>query len=244
MIPITPEMINAGDIDEEYADLIPRITFLLNQWHDKPASNDAPYGRMVYFLLWLRQEVQARRIPIPLDGSYLGTIKYLTGSGDVRDSDEVGRTMGDIIQVLQGRGLIKPRHYPLLLSMMDDFIAEVHKHRPGLEHTDPFFREYCMWRNGIVNGTFHPPIEPTAERNRFYQASGRTLADVLPGETEPNYELGLAMDRTIYPLIGHRPYQTYKPPMPAPVPGLDRMAPDATALRDWERRQSGGPSGR
>ncbi|MBS0979200.1 hypothetical protein [Acetobacter thailandicus] len=240
MIPVTAEMINAGDIDEEYADLMKRITFLLDLWHDKPASNNDPYGRMVYFLLWLRQEVQARRIPIPLDRSYLGTLKYLTGSGDVRDSDDVGRAMGEMIEILQGRGLIKPRHYPLLVSLMDDFIAAVEKNRPGLAETDAFFREYCQKRDDIVAGTLKPPIEPTKERNRFDFASAKSLAPVLPGETEHNYELSVQMDRTTYPLIGYRPFQARKPPMPAPVPGLERMAPDFTALRDQERRKAAG----
>lgn len=239
MISVTPEMINAGDIDEEYADLMPRIDFLLDHWRDRSPSNNDPYGRMVYFLLWLRQEVKARRVPIPLDRSYLGTIKYLTGSGDVRDSDDVGRAMGEIIQILEGRGLIKPRHYPLLVSMMDDFIAEVEKNRPGLEKTDSFFREYCQLRNEIVDGVLKPPIEPTAERNRFDLSTSKTLAVVPAGQDRRDYQLGTALDRTTYPLIGYRPFPVRKPPMPAPVPGLSKVAPDATALRDWERGRSG-----
>ncbi|MCQ8279492.1 hypothetical protein NFI95_13685 [Acetobacteraceae bacterium KSS8] len=238
MIPVTPEMVRAGDIDEEYDDLKPRIAFLLNLWKAHAPRNDDPYGRMVYFLLWLRQEVEARRIPIPLDRSYLGTIKYLTGSGEVRDSDDVSRAMGEIIEILEGRGLIKKRHYPLLVSLMDDFIAKVRNNRPGLEQTDSFFREYCEIRDQIAAGALKPPLEPTSEQNRFDFASGKSLASVLPGESAPDYQLEVELIRTVLPLTGSRPYQARKPPMPAPNPGLATTAPDATALRDWERQRT------
>ncbi|MDG6095633.1 hypothetical protein LOC54_11135 [Acetobacter sp. AN02] len=174
-------------------------------------------------------------MPIPLDSSYFGKMKYLTGSGDVRDSDDVSRAMAEIILILLGRGLIRPRHYPLLVSMMDDFIAAAERNRPGLEKTDEFFREYCQKRDEVADGRLCPPIEPTSEQNRFDFASGKTLAYFLLGETEPDHELYTQMVRTVRPLMGYRPYFARTPPMPAPVPGLSAVAPDAAVLREWER---------
>ena len=47
MIPITPEIMGPG-IEEEYADAMARIDFLLDAFKNHPASNDTFYGGMVY----------------------------------------------------------------------------------------------------------------------------------------------------------------------------------------------------
>lgn len=53
-------------IDEEYADAMERIEKLEPLLRGFPGSNDTREGRMVYQLKWLRQEIESRRLPIPL----------------------------------------------------------------------------------------------------------------------------------------------------------------------------------
>ena len=48
-IPISPEIIGPG-IEEEYADAMERIIFLLNAFKDYPAANDTAHGRVGYQL--------------------------------------------------------------------------------------------------------------------------------------------------------------------------------------------------
>ena len=64
MIAITPQIMGPG-IEEEYADLMERVAQLEVLLKPFPPSNDTREGRMVYFLMWPRQEIEARRLPIP-----------------------------------------------------------------------------------------------------------------------------------------------------------------------------------
>ncbi len=71
MIDITSEMIGPADpmalIEEEYADALLRVRFLLEAFRAHDPSNNTAHGRMVYQLRWLERELAARRVPIPLD---------------------------------------------------------------------------------------------------------------------------------------------------------------------------------
>ena len=71
MIPITPQIMGPG-IEEEYVDLMERIEKLEPLFSPFPPSNDTAEGRMVVQLMWLRQEIEAQRLPIPLDQKYWG----------------------------------------------------------------------------------------------------------------------------------------------------------------------------
>ena len=76
MIAITPQIMGPG-IEEEYADLMERVAQLEVLLKPFPPSNDTREGRMVYFLMWLRQEIEAKRLPIPLEDKYWSTLSYL-----------------------------------------------------------------------------------------------------------------------------------------------------------------------
>ena len=85
---------------------------------------------MVYQLKWLRQEIEARRLPIPLDQKYWSTLGYLVGEGSL---DYLGgaTAMGELTRILDGVGLLKKRHYPVVGAMLDDFLDLV-KQAPRL----------------------------------------------------------------------------------------------------------------
>lgn len=75
MIDITSEMIGPADpmalIEEEYADALLRVRFLLEAFRAHDPSNNTAHGRMVYQLRWLERELAARRVPIPLDRRWI-----------------------------------------------------------------------------------------------------------------------------------------------------------------------------
>jgi hypothetical protein len=100
-----------------------------------PESNDTPEGRMVYQLAWLRQEIEARRLPIPLERKYWSTLAYLIGEGSV---DYLGgaKVMGELGRVLWGHGILKPRHHPVVVAMLDDFLEFLKPHAIGLDQTE------------------------------------------------------------------------------------------------------------
>jgi hypothetical protein len=73
---MTPDIIGPG-IEEEYADAMERIVFLLDAFKAYPASNDTAHGRVVYQLLWLKQELGAERLSVPVHRSWIGTVCYV-----------------------------------------------------------------------------------------------------------------------------------------------------------------------
>lgn len=124
MIPITPEIIGPG-IEEEYADAMERIAFLLDAFKDYPASNETAHGRVVYQLRWLKQEIDAQRLPVPVHKSWISTLCYVVGSCEVDDTKEIAKALGELKRILQGPGLLKPRHFPVIAAQIDDLVADI-----------------------------------------------------------------------------------------------------------------------
>ena len=124
MIAITPEIIGPG-IEEEYADAMERIEVLLRILEPFPCSNDTPEGRLHYQVLWFRQEIEAGRLPIPLDRKYYGTLAYLVGSCTLNYLPGIATPMGNLTSIFDGTGMIKPRHYPVVISLIDDLLARI-----------------------------------------------------------------------------------------------------------------------
>lgn len=90
-----PEVIGPG-IEEEYADAMERIAFLLDAFKDYPASNDTAHGRVVYQLRWLKQEIEAKRLPVPVHKSWISTLCYVVGSCEVDDTKEIANALGEL----------------------------------------------------------------------------------------------------------------------------------------------------
>jgi hypothetical protein len=163
VIEITQEMIGPADpvasIEEEYAQALPRVRFLLEAFRGHDPSNNTAHGRMVYQLRWLERELVARRVPIPLDRRWIATLCYLVGSGEVDDSKEIADAMGDLTLILEGPGLLKPRHTPVVLSMLEDLIAAMHRYGdPLLLSEQELVEELSAVAAGVRAGAIIPPI--------------------------------------------------------------------------------------
>jgi hypothetical protein len=163
VIEITQAMIGPADpvasIEEEYAQALPRVRFLLEAFRGHDPSNNTAHGRMVYQLRWLERELVARRVPIPLDRGWIATLCYLVGSGEVDDSKEIADAMGDLTLILEGPGLLKPRHTPVVLSMLEDLIAAMHRYGdPLLPSEQELVEELSAVAAGMRAGAIIPPI--------------------------------------------------------------------------------------
>ena len=123
MIEITPAIVGPG-IEEEYADALAAIDAMSAALGQQELTNDTPEGRVLLNAMWVEQEIEAQRLPIPVDESYVRTIYYLVGSNELAAYPGFQVALGKLWLVLRGYGLIKPRHVPLLISMMDDYLAD------------------------------------------------------------------------------------------------------------------------
>lgn len=211
MIPITPEIIGLG-IEEEYADALERIEQLEKLLAPFPASNDTREGRMVYLIKWLRQEIEGERLPIPLEGKYWGTLAYLIGEGSL---DYLGAypSMAQLANILEGIGLLKERHYPVVVAMLDDFLDFVDPVNQ-LEPVEQQLIQDCRQiRDGIAARTLSLPLDKSS-----YPAWRRTLLMINLYQL-PNFGNRYNMlETTVF--AGWRPRPARKGALPAPKPGL------------------------
>jgi hypothetical protein len=215
VIPITPDIVGPG-IEEEYRDLIERIEKLEALLKPFGPSNETREGRMIYQLAWLRQEIEAERLPIPLDRKYWSTLGYLVGEGSL---DYLGgeKAMGELTTILSGEGLLKPRHWPIIVAMLEDFLEFVQSHRASLPALDPieerFLREAREIADDLVAGRITLPLKESNYLG-WKGTYGTRHLDALPNFG--NRQRGL--QRALFD--GIRPKVCRKGALPAPKPGL------------------------
>lgn len=127
MIPITSEIIGPG-IEEDYEDALIRISRLLEILKDFPYDNVTDEGRNKLELYWLRQEIMAGRLPMPAPKSLWATLAYTIGDGSLDRLPGFDKVSGELYAILR-YGLVKPRHYPVVMAMIDDVLDRIHN--PG-----------------------------------------------------------------------------------------------------------------
>ena len=234
MTPITPAIIGPG-IEEEYADAMERIAFLLDAFKDYPASNDTAHGRVVYQLRWLKQEIEAKRLPVPVHKSWIATLCYVVGSCEVDDTKEIAKALGKLTVILQGPGLLKPRHFPVIAAQIDDLVADIHLFGDPLTPEErQLVTDLEEVAKGIRSGQIIPPLTVPKGIHPLKTAliQAKRLMKVFPQYPDPRW-LGRQRNWLEYPLFGGwRPFAAQKPPLAAPNPGLGPAAPDFTLVRD------------
>ncbi|WP_234732400.1 hypothetical protein [Acidocella facilis] len=234
MIPITLEIIGPG-IEEEYADAMDRIAFLLDAFKDYPASNDTAHGRVVYQLRWLKQEVDAQRLPVPVHKSWIGTLCYVVGSCEVDDTKEIAKALGELKRILQGPGLLKPRHFPVIAAQIDDLVADIHLFGDPLTPDETqLVADLEEVAKGIRSGQIIPPLTVPKGIHplRLALMHANRLKEVFPPHPDLR-RFRRQSDHLQLPLFENwRPYVAQKPPLAAPNPGLGPEAPDFTLVRD------------
>jgi len=210
MIPITPQMIGPG-IDEEYADAPERIEKIEAALKGVPPSNDTREGRMVYQLMWLRQEITARRLPLPLDDKYWGTLGYLVAEGSL-DHLGIAKPMGELATILTGTGMLKKRHYPVVVALLDDLLA-LTRRATQLDVADQqMIREIQAVRDAITSGQSLPLDKANYPAWRFPTAT-KNLPQI-PEFRQQRLNLFACVFEE------WRPAPCRKGPLPAPNPGL------------------------
>ena len=166
---------------------------------------------------WLEQEIDARRLPIPVDRSYVGTIFYLVGSNELGRYRGFTEGLGKLYLVLNGTGLIKSRHTRLLISMIDDFLDDAEKVKNKIPESDQnILRDLSTDRDILRKGAWPTIRSP----QRMYSTLVTNALDKAIGRGRNRLR---SIDFPVFD--GWRPYPARKPPLQAPVPGLPERAP-------------------
>jgi len=215
MIEITPAILGPG-IEEEYADALAAIDDARAALGPQTLTNDTPEGRVLLNMTWVAQEIRAERLPIPVDQSFVGTIFSLVGSNELANYPGFEEALGRLWLVLKGYGLMKPRHVPVLLAMIDDFIADAER-CPADCGAGPLIADMRHEADLLRAGGTLPRRRP---------AQDQFVLKVTPGlRACMERASGRATDIDTSLFDDWRPSPACKPPLAAPVPGLPERAP-------------------
>ena len=217
MIEITPEIIGPG-IDEEYADALAAIDDMRRALGDVPLTNATPEGRVLLNAAWVKTQVEARRLPIPVDESFVGAIFYLVGSNELGHVPGFQEAIGRLWLVLKGYGLMKPRHVPVLIAMMDDFVDEAERCSTPIDPPAEALLADLRTEAGRLRrgGDWPKPRRPQDQFSVQVTPALRACVERCSGRAT-------AIEMALFE--GRRPSPARKPPLPAPVPGLPPTAP-------------------
>jgi hypothetical protein len=220
MIEITAGILGPG-IEEEYLDALDRIHRLREILAAFPPSNGTPEGRMVFQLNWFQQEIEASRLPIPLPREHRATLTYLIGAGTLDYLPGSPRLMAELNKVLDGTGLLKQRHFPVVVAMIDDLIALTRTRVTNLTPLDRrMLAELGQIRTMFQDGSAKPPLKESAYP-AYKEDFGADHLMKIPGLGQMQVDLYFVL------FSGYRPPACKKPPLPAPNPGLRTVGPSA-----------------
>jgi hypothetical protein len=215
MIDVTPDILGPG-IDEEYADALDAIRDIRAALGKHRLTNDTPEGRLLLNVAWVEQEILARRLPIPVHRSFVETIFHLVGSNELGGVAGFQPALSRLWLVLKGYGLIKPRHFPVLLAMIGEFLADAGRcsgHDEDALHLLGRLREYGDFL--AREGQLPPRLPPEKQFAAF--------SDVLKSCPERAFSRLDSIDASLFE--AWRPKAARKPALAAPVPGLPAEAP-------------------
>ncbi len=83
-----------------------------------------PGGRCKHELLCLRQEILEGKLQLPVGKRTLGTVRHIFVQGLLADLPEFDQQCNALLTILD-YGLVRPRHYPMIATMIEDAIKEV-----------------------------------------------------------------------------------------------------------------------
>ena len=109
------------EVYEETVKYCDRILEILKDWEP---SNDTPPGRVIFECMWLKQEIERNRLPIPFYGDLL-TIRYVYTHGDMPgEAYEQGIKilLKRIIKLSKGHRLVYPENYPEVIEAVDELL--------------------------------------------------------------------------------------------------------------------------
>jgi len=112
-------------VEEQYQDIINIVDYLLPLLEPYEFDNSTAAGRLRGELMWLKQEITNKKFPVPGTRDMVGTLGYLAFNYSLPDAlPNLRQPLRAIISLVTCRGLIKPRHYPRIIELIEDTITK------------------------------------------------------------------------------------------------------------------------
>ena len=217
VIAITPEIAGPG-IEEEYADARAAINGICVALGEQRRTNDTPEGRLLLNIEWLDQQIATGKLSVPVNQSFVATIFHLVGSHELAGYPGLQPALGRLWLVLKGYGLMKRRHVPVLIDMIDDFIFAAESAKGHLPAADAALLDDMRAQADDLRRGGGWPKEGPPERG-YYAIASEALGDAV----DKGFVQLREIDASLFE--GWRPRLARKPPLAAPTPDLPPVAP-------------------
>jgi len=107
------------DVEEQYRDILTVVNEILPYFDPYPLDNNTAAGRTKGELMLLKQEVEAKRFPIPANKGKVATINYHAHNKYLPEElPDFTLQFRLIVSLVMCNGVIKLRHYPRMIEMM------------------------------------------------------------------------------------------------------------------------------
>jgi len=116
------------DVEEQYRDILDVVNELLPYFDPYPLDNGTAAGRTKGELLLLKQEVEAKRFPIPANKGKVATINYHAHNKYLPEElPDFTLQLQRIVSLVECEGIIKPRHYPRIIELIETHLDRLDK---------------------------------------------------------------------------------------------------------------------
>lgn len=121
-VPIPDDIV----VEEQYSDLLRIIDGLLPHFEGFELDNHDPVGRLKGELLYIQQEVKAKKFPIPGTEASVSTCYSLAGDPMFpKGFPNIKKELYAIVSIVTCRGLLKERHYPRIIELVCEVIDQI-----------------------------------------------------------------------------------------------------------------------
>lgn len=112
-----------------YNDINEQSDILLKRLKEKgyEVSNDTAHGRVIYQLLWFKQEIKNERLKIPMTRDDRASISYIYTNGNISDIEDSDLILNRILSLTQNELILTPKHYPYLIEKIKKLITILEK---------------------------------------------------------------------------------------------------------------------
>lgn len=178
---------------EIYQDITENCDILLTLLKAFKAENDTPEGRMIYQCRWLKEQVAANTLPLPVDEGMLSTLLYIYTNGDLchlasvqeKFREEVEIFMKRLIKLAKKASLLlKPAYYPYAIRTVDALLNLLNNAPRALDQYEQgLIGELTMLKQLLAEGKIEPPLMSyMPDYSNFIEVEGikRITIDDLP----------------------------------------------------------------
>jgi len=154
---------------EIYADIVDNCNVLLGRLKGCELINDTPEGRMIYQCRWLKEQVAAGRLILPVE-NYIHTLRHVSAENLLRHlasspehyHSEIGIYLYRLVKLTDGNLLLKPEYYMYAVRCLDALIAVLKKAvRPLSRYELDLTDELVDLKHLLRSRAIEPPL-------RFY----------------------------------------------------------------------------